>query len=76
MGKAKRSAPLGAAALQRWMVAKKLECVDVRALLLEHGVRVTRQAVHHWRVGHSAPRRPAMKALVIVTGGAVPLESW
>lgn len=75
MGKTKRVAP-GGVALRRWMTTRKLECVDVRAMLLEHGVRVTRQAVHHWREGVNAPRRPAMKALVIVTGGAVPLESW
>lgn len=64
------------AAFRRWMDAAEVSCVDVQRALAEHRVVVTRQAVHCWRQGLNAPRRPAMKALVTITGGAVPLESW
>lgn len=64
------------AVFRRWMDAEHLSCADVRGLLAPHKVKVTRQAVQRWRDGLNAPRRPAMKALVTITGGAVPLESW
>lgn len=63
-------------AFHRWMEATDLDCVKVRDLLRKHGVKVTRQAVHHWRTGTTVPRMPTLKILVIVTAGAVPLESW
>lgn len=58
------------------MDSRGLNCVEVQKLLEHHRVEVTRQAVHRWREGLNAPRRPAMKALVVITAGAVTLESW